>query len=380
MNKYTNNILIILILSFIFSCSNSVKENTFDNSTKIKVGVFNGNGASQICVLETKEALKIDTGIIIFEISSADIMNGKLDSIDVLIFPGGSGSKEYNNLGDFAVQKVHDFVKIQGKGIVGICAGGYILSTTPNYPSLKLIDAYNYDRDHYARGRGLIEFGLTEQGFEIFPELKDKKIFIQYYDGPILVPLDSSDIKFTEIAKYVTDIHSNSGIPSGVTPGKTFMLSQKVGKGQIFTIGGHPESTPGMRWLVPRMARYVHSQEIISYNDKWIRPEINDSVILFDSKLRKYEKENFWKLFSENLDEKIQAMNNLHKIRSRPAVRWNIGLLRDKNPKIRQNAAFLLMQTEYTWAILDLKQALKNEENTEAQKTFKESIEFLIKK
>ncbi len=364
---------ISFILSLVlFSCTKEI-----EHSTKIKVGVFNGNGASEICVIETLEALKIDTGITGFEISSADIINGKLDSIDVLIFPGGSGSKELNNLGDFGVQKIQDFVKEQGKGIVGICAGAYLLSTTPTYPSLELLDAYNYDRENYARGRGLIEIEMTDAGLEIFPELKDKRAFIQYYDGPILVPTDSSNIKITEFAKYVTDIHSNAGTPEGVTPGKTFILTENIGNGKVITIGGHPESTPGMRWMVSRMVRYVHKNELISYNTKWIRPEINSTEIMFTSELKKTENSLFWQLLNDTAEVRLNAMIELNKLRSRPAVRWTIGMLRDNSPEVRKQAAIILKETEYTWALPDLLAALKTETNSEVKKQLQETIDFL---
>ena len=268
MNKIINFASIILIF-LLFSCNENVFYVNSHEQQKIKVGVFSGNGASSVCIIETLEALKIDTGITGMPISPVGIMNGKLDSIDVLIFPGGSGSKEFNSLNDFGSQKVKDFVN-NGKAIVGICAGGYILSTTPTYPSLQIASVKNIDRAHYTRGRGLIEVALTDEGLKIFPELQNYKVFIQYYDGPILAPLDSSDIKYTEIAKYVTDIHANAGIPSGVTPGKTFMLTEKINKGNIFIIGGHAESTPGMRWMIPRMARYAYDGSIVAYPEKWI--------------------------------------------------------------------------------------------------------------
>ncbi len=368
---------IIIISLFLYSCENQEVEKTEKISSKIIVGVFNGNGASQICVIESIEALKIDTGITGIEISASDIMSGKLDSIDVLIFPGGSGSKELSNMGDLGVEKIYDFVKKQGKGIVGICAGAYLLSTTPSYPSLEILDAYNYQREYYNRGRGLIEFSLTENGYNIFPELKGKKSFLQYYDGPILVPIDSSDIKFNEIAKYETDIHSNKGIPTGITPGKTFMLTQKIGEGLVFTVGGHPESTPGMRWIVPRMARYVHSQEIISYDKKWVRPEINDTEIMFTSELKKLEKKLWWQFLNDTAEVQINAMQELHSLRSRPAVRWTIGLLRDNNLEVRMQAAIILKETEYTWALPDIKQALANETDENTKLKMQEIVDFL---
>jgi hypothetical protein len=65
----------------------------------IRVGVFNGSGASPECVVETYEALRIDREIRPSYVSAADISLGRLKDLDVVVFPGGSGSREYNSLG-----------------------------------------------------------------------------------------------------------------------------------------------------------------------------------------------------------------------------------------------------------------------------------------
>ncbi len=364
----------LLLVIFSISC---VNEQTQGKKSKLVVGVFSGNGASATCIVETLEALKIDTGIVPLAVSASDIQENVLNDIDVLIFPGGSGSKELNNLGQSGADMVHKFVKEKGKGIVGICAGGYLLSSTPGYPSLKLSSSKNIDRAHYDRGRGLIEFKLNNGGFDVFPELENNSLFLQYYDGPILQPVDSLNKKYTELGSYVTDIHPHTGYPSDITPGKSLLLSELIGKGRLFIVTGHPEATPGMRWMVPRMARWAANSKIISYDKKWIRPELNDSAILFTSDLGKYEKQQYWALFGDDIDKKIKAMNNLYEIRSRPAVRWNVGLLRDLSPVVRSKAAELLMETEYTAALPDLLIAHKTEKDLKVKEQMAKSIEFL---
>jgi len=374
-------IILLFILVFASACNTTVgkyAETQSDNSNiKIQVGVFDGNGAGVISVIETIEALRIDTGIDAFAISAVDIQKGELNDIDVLIFPGGSGSKELNNLGQTGKERVIDFVKNKGKGVVGICAGAYLLSSTAGYPSIAMASSVHIDRKHYNRGRGLVQFELTNQGLEIFPELKNKEMFVQYYDGPVLSQSDSIETNYNEVAKFVTDIHPDNFAPEGITPGRTFSLNENIGKGKLFIFAGHPESTPGMRWLIPRMARWVSSSDLISYNQKWIRPEINSEAILFDRELRKKEKELFWQLYSDNTEDVINAMNSLNAMRSRPAVRWNIGLLRHKNADVRRNAAKLIAETEYTYALKDLDQAYKIEQNSDTKKVMQNTIKKL---
>lgn len=376
--------LVIFMMFSLFACQNvenkKVEKQVDVIDSKLNVAVFKGNGAGATSVVETLEALRIDTGINAMALTAKEIQNGSLDNFDALIIPGGSGSKQLLNLGESGQEKVRDFVEIQGKGIIGICAGAYMLSSTPGYPNLKLSSSIHIDRAHYNRGRGLVEFELNDEGFGIFPELKNHKLFAQYYDGPVLVQSDSIDGNYNELGIYVTDIHPDNFAPEGITPGKTFLLNQNKGKGKIFLIAGHPESTPGMRWMVPRMARWISGRELVSYSQKWVKPEINDKAIIFDKVLKKEEKKNFWILFDEDSEKQIKAMKTLHSYRSRPAVRWNIGLLRSVHPKTRAVAAKLLMETGYSDAIGDLEQALKLEEDADTKKIIKEAFEFLSNK
>ena len=377
-NHIKYNIIFLLFVVFIMSCNNksSVNHEKGTTENKIKVGLFNGTGASSTCILETFESLKIDTGISTNYISSFEITEGKLNDFDVIIFPGGSASKELNNLGEKAAAEVVNFVN-SGKGAVGICAGGYLFSTTKDYPSLKLVSATEWDRKHYNKGRALVEFELTEKGLEIFSELRDKNCFMQYYDGPVFMPADSGrsgTLSYNEMAKYVTDIKIHKGYPSGITPGKTFLLNENIGKGRAIVISGHPESTPGMRWMVPRMVRWAANKPVIEYNEKWVQPEIYTHEILFYTDLVKKEKSLFWDLLSDNEDRKIEAMQNLWELHSRPAVRWNLGLLRDSSPRVRALASELLKLAEYSAALPDLRAAYSQESNKKTKIKMESSI------
>ncbi len=360
------NWLFVLVL-FVVSCEQAPKDITrlgmHSDKAMIKIAVFEGNGAGTVSVVETIEALRIDTGILAKAITASQIQNGELNYFDALIIPGGSGSKQLNNIGEQGQELIKEYVK-SGKGIVGICAGAYMLSSTEGYPNMKIATSVHIDRAHYNRGRGLVEFVLVEEGLKIFPELENNSLLVQYYDGPVLVQGDSLN-KYNELGRFVTDIHPDNYAPTGITPGRTFLLNQSYGEGKVFLMAGHPESTPGMRWLVPRMARWVTNNELIYYAPLWVRPELNDTAILFTKAQRKYEKELYWKLFGNNAEEIIDAMRILNELRSRPAVRYNMGLLRSENVEVRLMAAKLLLDTEYTAAIDDVRVALNKETNEE---------------
>ena len=358
-------ILITFFAIAIFSPSCNQKHETEESTNKIQVGVFNGNGASAVCVIETLEALKIDSGIQPISISSSEIMDGALDNLDVLVFPGGSGSKEYNNLGIIAADKVRDFGRQKGNGVVGICAGGYILASTPDYASLQMLPVHSI-REFYNRGRGLISFSITNEGDDIFPELSQmEEAFVQYYDGPMYQNIDSTN--FTTIAIVNTDIATKKGFPKGVSVGKPAFGIADYGDGRVIMTTGHPEATSGMRWMVPRMARWAADKPLISYSDIVVRPEKYSQDLLFYPEEFVNEKSYFWKLSSVNEDEIIDGLDSLYALNSRPSIRWSIGLLRHNSPVVRAKAGEYLLETEYTWAIRDIESAYNLETNQEAK-------------
>ena len=371
--KLVLSTITVFVLFVFISCSeNSVQQELVE--TRIEVGVFSGNGASPVCILETLEALKLDSGISPRAISSQEIMAGELDHLDVLIFPGGSGSQQLNNLGNLGADKVRDFGKQEGNGLVGICAGGYILASTVNYPNLDIIPL-THIREHYNRGRGLISFSQNEAGDKLFPENKGlDNVYFQYYDGPIYNITDTSSVEV--LATINTDIATKKDDPSGVTEGKPALLSYNYGQGKVLVSIGHPEATHGMRWLVPRMARLAINAELISYNPEVVKPEAYLEELLFFPEISKLEKKLFWQLSDADPQAIISAIDQLKELHSRPSIRWTIGLLRHQNAAIRIRAAEYLVYTEYTYALYDLQQAILNEKNIET----KEKLESCYQK
>ncbi len=351
--KYAFIVLDFLLFFILYSCTHQEGQTFIPD--KIRVGVFNGNGASAVCVYETIEALQIDSAILAIKISASEIALGKLNEIDVLVFPGGSGSKEMNNLGSTNAMKVKEFATKKGKGVVGICAGGYMLASTPDYPDLKLMPVHSL-REYYDRGRGLISFSVTPEGLEIFPELAGlEESFVQYYDGPIYVNIDSTN--FSVLAIINSDIHTKKGYPEGVSTGKPAFGVSYNGEGRAIMSTGHPEATPGMRWMIPRMARWAANKEMISYQPQLVDPEKYTCEVLYSYQTNTMEKSLFWELSSDTVAVVTTAIDSLNAINSRSSIRWTVGLLRHSSPVVRIKAADYLLATEYTYAIPDVEAA-----------------------
>ncbi len=323
----------------------------------IRAGVYMGDGASMACVLETFEALRIDPGIVPSLISPTDIYTGGLDEIDVLLFPGGSGSKQNLSMGSGSHARVREFVLEEGKGIVGLCAGGYLVSSSKDYPCLHLVGAETIDREHDKRGSALVEVEFNERGLAIFPEMKDHRYgYIQYHDGPVFVPPEGGYDACISLAVNRSDVHQTG--PEGMTTGKAFLLCEEAGAGRVFASAGHPESTVGMRWMVPRMVRWVARRELVSYPANVTRPGFGTSEIMHSDEL---ETELYWKIFDDDPEVRMGAVRELREKRYRNGFRWAAGMIRDKSPEVRVFAAEVLVEAEYTAAINNLEAVIDEE-------------------
>lgn len=360
-----------LVMAFTFNACQEGKDSEKHHATRLEltsesiaVGVFKGNGASPTCVKEAIEALQIDDGIVCVSLTAHEIVKSELENIDVLLLPGGSGSKMMNNLGEQGKEVVQKFVKKKGKGLVGICAGAYMVSSTENYPTLNLLPVKVVDRDHYNRGNGLVEFKITEEGENLFPELIGlEDLFMEYYEGPMYEIFDGKEKKVQVQATILSDIHQKGNASEGITPGKPFMINGKAGRGKVFAAIGHPESTPGMRWLVPRMVRWVGNKDIISYDGSVVRPDLFTAEILYTEKMDRKVDSLFYALFSDDPEQQIKTIEELDEMRSWSGKKWIAGLLRDDDPEVRIAAAEYFGNNEYTAIIPELQVAVDMEKD-----------------
>ncbi len=368
--------IILLCSILILGVTACRKQESYTNNT-IKVGVFDKNGDSPYCITDAIEALKIDPGIDASVISAADIVSGAADDLDVFLFPGGSGRSETGSLGELGQQKIIDLVKKQGKGIIGICAGAYILTETPGYPSLAISAAEAIDIEHDHRGHGLVKFSLTEAGKQIFPELSNREIcYSQYYEGPVLIPAKNSAYQYNELATMLSDVHTVEGTPANMTNNRPFIIVTNVEKGKTASVVGHPESTPGMRWIIPRLVRVITGKELISYPKNVVRPDIYSKEILLTPELQLRQREAYNNLLKSK-EEKLQAMQDIVDMCAWSAKKKIPPMLRDKDFDVRLSAAKLTVYLERTDAINDLKAAVKNEQDQDHKKQLQMQLQLL---
>ena len=232
------------------------------SSAPIKVAVFEGDGVGKSCtnlITTLDNSSKIQFKV--SRITTVDILAGKLAEFDVLIHPGGSGSKQGNDLGEDGRQQVRQFVN-QGGGFLGVCAGAY-LATNDYTWSLKLIDAKVVDRKHWARGNGTVQLELSASGQDFF-KVKSRELDIFYGQGPLLARREWDDPKtpdYESLAIYGSEIAKN-GAPNGIMKGTSAAVRCNYGEGRVFCFSPHPELTDGLHYLIPTAVQWLVDETI----------------------------------------------------------------------------------------------------------------------
>lgn len=344
---------------------------------KVRVGVFEGNGGAQTCIWEVIAAVQLDPDMTVRTITTSDIANGVLNELDAIIIPGGGGTTQYMNLGEENVKRINNFIR-SGKGAVGICAGAYLFTDTPKYACMRINGAKAIDIEHDNRGHGISAFSLTNEGKKLFPELADRgKSYVMYYEGPVLVKSDSVPLPYTTMAIMETDVHEEGNAPTNMTNNRPFFIANELGKGRVFSSIAHPEATPGMMWMIPRMVRWTLHMPIVAYSSRVVNPNLYNKEILMTKADLKKERGYYSTFLYGTADEKVAALDWLQACRSWDAKRWVQGLLFDDNAKVRVRAARFISETDYLPFLKDLEVACKAERDSQVKKQLQKYLDSL---
>lgn len=227
--------------------------------TAIRVAVFQGTGVGASSEKLVAALNSTDQRFNVTRLTAEEIRNGELANFDVLVHPGGSGSKQGKALGDDGRAAVREYVR-DGGGFLGVCAGAYLATNDYSW-SLNLIDAKVVDRRHWARGKGTVTLRLSSQGSEFFQhDSHDMKI--HYGQGPLLARREWDDPEvpdYESLAIYATEIADN-GAPRGIMEGTSAAVRGEFGDGRVFCFSPHPELTPGLHHLIPLAVDWLTAQ------------------------------------------------------------------------------------------------------------------------
>lgn len=245
----------ICVVAFSLSILNYVVLRAEDKATRqpIRVALYDAAGSTGKGVPRVTEILGKDKDVEVVAVKPEDIRAGKLAGFHVVMFTGGSGSKQAKAIGEEGRARVKEFVEAGG-GYIGICAGAYLACSGFSW-GVKVLDAKTAS-PKWRRGEGNVKLELTERGRAIFGAPAGQ-FDVRYVNGPILVPAGVELLPdFEPLAHFRTELAKND-TPVGVMVNSPAIVAGNCGKGRVLVSSPHPEQTPGLEHLVAKAVRWA---------------------------------------------------------------------------------------------------------------------------
>lgn len=223
------------------------------DESRVRVALFNDDGAFGEGIPRITEQLGKAPDVRMTMVTGKEIASGVLKDFDVVIFSGGSGSREAAAIGEAGREEVRRFVH-EGGGYVGICAGAYLACTGFSW-GVGVLNAKTVS-SKWKRGKGDVEV-------EFMPPARDLagvsagKAKIRYANGPIITADNREGIPaFEALAFFRTELAENDS-PKGVMVDAPAIVRGEYGKGRVISSSPHPEQTPGMEQFIGSAVRWV---------------------------------------------------------------------------------------------------------------------------
>lgn len=385
-------IRICAVLILCAACSRGAGEEvSASDSGRVRAAIYAGEGVGEppwtprsYAGILKAAAETINPSITCGLIDAKSIERGDLAQYDVIVFPGGVAGTIFRGLGDKGRRAVKDFVR-SGGGYVGICAGAYMGQTREpgsGGGSLAISSAAVYNRGrNWARGAGLIEVEVTPEGSAVFPELRPGGRYIMHYNnGPLMIQLpgmEGSDPM--ALIRFVSDVHHGAPAGKGESPGKIFLHKSRYGSGRVLLMSGHPEMTPGFKWMLPRMIESAAGRSPAPYPEKFVRPRVYSAPVMFDAVWSRQEASYLAIIRPAASDEpgRVRAPGNLADMGSRSLCYRFPVLLKDSYPPFRAAAARAAVSYDCFAALPAIQAAVKVETEPAALEALKRADRHL---
>ena len=262
--------LMVFSIFFYFLFSSGM---LFAQSSHIKVAIYDDAGGSTAGPINIELSLADTSFYVTTRVTADDIRAGILQNFDVLVQPGGSGSGQAAALETSGLDSIRQFVR-RGGGILGICAGSYLLSSDYTW-SLHILNTKVIDKAHWNRGNAPLVIRFNSTGKKFF-NLSNDTVTIGYFQGPVMAPAGVDTLPgYVELSVFQTEIALNGAIP-GLMIGKTAFAQSCYGAGRVFAMSPHPEKQDELRFMVARAVNWLASDDNFTAfaspmeNEKWL--------------------------------------------------------------------------------------------------------------
>jgi glutamine amidotransferase-like uncharacterized protein len=231
----------------------------------LRVALYDSGGVGGSGPRNVQEVMKAIPQSLTWRVGPSDIREGALSHFDVVIFPGGSGSKQAAALGIEGRRQVCTFVE-RGGGFVGICAGAYLAAANYKW-SLKICNYKTFCEAREIPGVGrksmwyrgpssTVEMELTNEGRRILGD-RVGTFPVRYHNGPIVSPANLSNLPDYQVLAWFRSEVAHYEPQKGTMVNTPAIITGAFGKGRALSISPHPESSKDLRSMVARGIRWV---------------------------------------------------------------------------------------------------------------------------
>ena len=219
----------------------------------IRVALYDDAGSTGKGVPCVTELLGKDASFKLTVFKGSEIASGALKDFDVVIFTGGSGSKQAAGLGEAGRAEVRKFVE-NGGGYLGFCAGAYLACSGFDW-SLGVLDAKTVS-NKWRRGIGDVTIEVHDAAPAATGIPSGEKT-VRYANGPIIKPAKRDDIPdYEALATFRTELAGNDS-PKGAMVNSPAWARGTFGKGRVIVSSPHPEQTAGMEAFVASAVKWA---------------------------------------------------------------------------------------------------------------------------
>lgn len=240
------------------------------------VALYDGTGTGGTGVATLTKLFDEDTRFVVHHVGPRDLQTAPLDQFSLVVFPGGSGSRQANAIGAAARTRVRTYVE-NGGGYLGICAGAYLCSAHYDW-SLDLIDTKVFTgavdipgvgrKQMWHRGpSATVKLELTDEERKILGDWPGE-VEVRYHNGPIVSAAGNPELPtFRPLAYFRSEVSAWEP-QQGTMLGTPAIVASAFGEGRVISISPHPESSGELSSIVNQAAAWLCSKGETSLIEK----------------------------------------------------------------------------------------------------------------
>lgn len=222
------------------------------------IGIYNGPGVNyELTIKKFWLQFKNLNILNYFDFTKKEILN----KYNIVILPGGSGTKISNGLGLKGRNNLIKWV-LDGGIIIGVCAGFYaMLKGYEN--SLNLLNYKIKDKPYWRRGKHFVDLKLTKEGKKFFNVKSDIFLNVPYHNGPVVEKINiiDSNIYNEKILAFFNTELVAEGSTKKVMKDSPAIIMNNYGHGYVIAISVHFEQSQIYVKIIEKMINNLYRVE-----------------------------------------------------------------------------------------------------------------------